>query len=454
VRRYWDDATSGGLQLSLGDPETERAVRAARVVLLLCRERSGTHWVPTGGPFQYHDVWLRDGARVVAALSVAGHAREARELADGLALFQWPMGAFVSQRGQLDGNGQAVWAFAQAALRPAPDSTVARYADLALSSGAWLEAQRRLGGSARLPFGALLPFAEPRDGELTRAQLVGNDAWAIAGLESGARLLHAAHRDAEAAHLDSLRSAHVASFVAALARTGRRDLPPSWQGVGLDWGNLAVAWPCRALPASDPHCAALAERVWHTAGDEGLASYGSPDSLHGYVGADLGTWALLAGRRADAERVLGALLRWRDATGGSAELFSRAERDYGGNLPPHPTGAAAIVQLVRNMLVYDDGDTLQLTLGARERWWRGARIEGAPTRWGTLALRFERRGAQAHWEWNAVPVWTALTLPPGTTLAAAPAGPLHGAPGGRTVLAPPGVTRADVALRASGGGRP
>jgi hypothetical protein len=143
--------------------------------------------------------------------------------------------------------------------------------------------------------------------------------------------------------------------------------------------------------------------------------------------------------------VLTALLAWRDATGAGAELFSRANRDFGANLPPHPTSAAALVSLVRNALVFDDGDTLQLTLAARDGWWYGAKIGRAPTRWGMLDLSFARTQGRAHWSWTAVPVWTALRLPPGTRLGSPPAPPCV-ASGAHTVLAPPGVSSAEVAI--------
>ncbi len=452
VRRYWEDALARGTEFALGDPEVERALAAARVVMLACRERRGPRWVPIGAPAHYRDVWLRDGARVVAALAVSGHTREARELAEGLALLEWPMGAFMSQRGQLDGTGQALWAFEQALLRPAPDDSLRRFAGAALRAFRWCESQRAFGRQSGWPFGMMLPFGEPRDNELVRAQLVGNDAWALAGYRAAARLLRAAGHHAEADTVETARARYLADFAAALRRSGAPDVPPSWQRVGRDWGNLAAAWPCAALAPGDPRCAALARRVWAAAGGAGLCTYGASDSLHYYVGADLGTWALLAGRRAEADGVLEAMLRWRTASGGAGEIFGR-DGGYARNLPPHATSAAALVMLVRNALVFDDGDTLMLTLGARAPWWRGARVRRAPTRWGMVDLAFRRAGDDAEWEWTPVPAWTALALPPGTRLAAAPA-PL--APGARPdlVLAPPGTMHARVALRSGAEARP
>jgi hypothetical protein len=291
----------------------------------------------------------------------------------------------------------------------------------------------------------MLPFGDPRDGELVKAQLVGTDAWAIAGYRSAARLLRAARRDREAAEVERSLARYSQDFSANLARTGSRDVPPSWDDGGRDWGNLAVGWPCAALPPGDPRLGALATRVWSAAPGSGLVTYGPPDSLHGYVGADLGTWALRADRRDDAERVLAALLHWRDACGAGGEIFSR-QGGYGRNLPPHPTAAAALIALTRNCLLFDDGDTLALTMGARAAWWRGAHVRQAPTRWGSIDLEFARSGLRARWRWSAVAVWTSLTLPPGTVLAEAAPSPLRGAAGASVVFAPPHTTHAEVSL--------
>ena len=454
ARRFWEREVARGARFRLGDPEVEDALRAARVTLLALRERRGDAWVPIGNPFQYRDVWLRDGARAIRALAVLGHTAEARGCCAGFEGLQWPQGAFLSQRGQLDGTGQALWAFEQALLRPSPDDSVGRFAAAAERAWRWIEWQRDLGRRAGWEFGPLLPYGDPRDAELVRAQLVGNDAWALAGYRAAARLLAAAGRTAEAETVEESRSRYLADFLRALegapARggAGSRDVPPSWQGVGRDWGNLAVVQPCGALPADDARAAALARRIWAAAGGAGLASYGAADTLQYYVGADLGTWALLAGERAAADSVLEAMLHWRTGSGGGAELFSRSSRDFGANLPPHATSAAALAGLVRDALLFDEGDTLRLTLGARARWWAGARVERAPTRWGLVDLAFRRQGDAAEWRWSPVPVWTELTLPPGTRLAGDPPAPLARGRTEAVVLAPPGTREASVSLAA------
>jgi hypothetical protein len=449
-------ALAGGTSFALPDSEVVNAMNAARLLLLACRERRGNAWVPIGNPFQYRDVWLRDGARVAHALAITGYGPIARAMMAGFLGFQWPNGAFLSQRGQLDGTGQALWAFEQVMLRGARPEELDPYIEAGQRAWRWIEWQRTAGRTSgiredgdgrvlRLPFGTMLPFADPRDAELVRAQLTGNDAWAIAGERALERMLRARGRTASADSVARDRVRYTDDFNAALARTGLDYVPPSWQGIGRDWGNLAIGWPCKVLAPGDRRLAATARRAWDQAGGLGLAVYGNRDSLHGYLGADLATWALLAGWRAPADSVLDAMLYWRTASGTAGELFTRSG-DFGRNLPPHPTSAAGLIALVRNSLLYDDLDTLRLTLGARSTWWSGSRVNAAPTWWGPIDLEFHLAAGQATWRWTPVPVWTSLTLPPGTRLATPPSAPL--VMKGDRVFAPPGTREASVQVSA------
>ena len=445
VRRYWSAQVERGARLELHDPEAEAAYRAAQVVLLACREQRADQWLPIGNPFQYRDLWIRDSARLIEALAVSGHTPEALQLASGIAELQWRQGAYLSQRGQLDGTGQAMWAFEQAALRMRPGPELTALARHALAACGWYEAQRDLGRQAGWPLARLMPFADPRDGELATAPLVGNDLWALAGYRSAARVCGAAGMPADSERVERQRAAYLADVLAALSHASSSDVPPCWIGAGRDWGNLVAAWPSQVLAPGDPRCARLARRLWARAGGAGVLCYGTDDSLQTYVGADLGVWAMLDDRPRSADSVLSAVLRWRNGNGAGAEIFSRSHRDFGLNLPPHPTSAAALVTLMRDALIFDDADTLLLTLSPRDAWWKGARVSRAPTRWGDLDLTFEHAGDHARWAWTPVPVWTRLRVPPGTALAGAPVPPLTSF-GPHFVLAPPGTHSADVAV--------
>lgn len=96
-----------------------------------------------------------------------------------------------------------------------------------------------------LAWSGLLPFGDPRDGELVRAQLVGNDAWSIAGLEVVATMARLAGDEDVAPRAAAEAREFRAIFSAALVRAKQPDVPPSWQGVGRDCGNTSVGYRTR-----------------------------------------------------------------------------------------------------------------------------------------------------------------------------------------------------------------
>lgn len=444
ARTRWRAELARAAPLATPDSLVNTAYRAALVTLLLGHERSGEDWIPIGNPFQYRDVWLRDGAQVIRALSVAGLTERARADAWAMRRFQFPHGVFISQFGQMDGTGQALWAMHEAASRPPSKEWAQRYLPAASAGVGWIERQRSQLRKIHLPSSGLLPYADPRDNELVRAQLVGNDAWSIAGERAAASLAALAGDDSLARAATLVADDYRAAFVAALARGGFADVPPSWQGPGRDWGNLATAWPARVLAADDPRLASLARRVL---GDGRLAGYGA-DSLHTYLGADLAEWSLIAGSPRLARAWLADLLAHSSSTLGQAEIFSRRDGGFGKNLPPHGTAAARIVQLVRDMIVNDTRDTLEIAAGGDAAWWNGTRFDHAPTRFGVVGLTLERPDSTTLLaRWDAVSVPARVRVPDGLVAVA----PL---PSGATLAGswlefPPRATEARVRVAAA-----
>jgi hypothetical protein len=414
ARGRWRDWLGRTARLETPDARVNAAWRAALVTLIQCQERRGSAWVPIGNPFQDRDVSIRDGARTVRALAVAGLTTLAREDAWTLRRFQLENGALISQRGQLDGTGQAVWALEQAASLPPSAEWSKRYLPIAEAGFRWIEQQRQATRRLKLPWRGLLPYAEARDHQLVRAQLVGNDAWALAGCRATAALARRAGRAGLARTADSTFGEYRATIRSALRRTPGPDLPAAWQGGARDGGNLSLGYPTQVLSPEDPRLARLAARV-RSARAPGLVASGGPDSMvHTDLGLDLAQTSLLAGRPAEARAALATLLAHGSSTFGHARRFDLAGGGFADDLPPHAAPAAGIVDLVRNMLVSDTRDTLEIALGGSLRWWEGTRFERAPTRFGVLDLALEHPAPnRLEARWTAVRVMTRARMPDG-----------------------------------------
>lgn len=443
--RAWRDQRREAARLHLGDSRVESAVDDALLVLMGCTERRDSALVPLGNPFQYRDTWIRDVARQVSALAQWGAVRRARELADGLLSFQSDAGTFLSQPGQLDGTGEALWAMGEAYGRGPSARAPGRLLDAVVSARRGVERDRA--GVARYApeFRGLMPPANPRDNELVHGYLFGTDAWTHAGLRSAVELLRAADRAESADSVERTASELREAVRRRLAHEAFEEPPACWTAEARDWGNLAAAFPTGVLDARDPRMIRLFSRLRTNPDAVGLASYGSADSLHAYLGADLVIDALVADRPDLWRSAFEQLLRWRTGTGGAPEIFSLRARSFGANLPPHATSAAALLTTIRQALVCDAlGDTLRLTEGTLPQWWDGeASLTGCGSRWGRFDLGFGRRADRVMWTWTPVPVWTTLALPPGARLADPPDPPLRAVDAHR-VLAPPGLGQAEV----------
>jgi hypothetical protein len=444
--KAWESRFAGAARLALGDPVLEKAAEHAIFVLIGCTEGHPDGTVPIGNPFQYRDTWIRDAARQIAALSQWCSDELACDLAVSLLAFQLLDGGFMSQRGQLDGTGQVLWALDQAfsrasATRAVPVSVV----KAVLRAWRWCERERALVRQFAPRFQGLMPPADPRDNELRRGYLVGTDCWTLAGYRSAAALVRTAGDALEAQAIEQSLREYQGTVHARLVALGGSDVPAAWRGPARDWGNLSVVYPCGVLEPFDDRARGLAKRIWASRGRVGLATYGSADSLHSYKAADLATWALLSDQPAVWDSVITDMMRWRTGTGGAPELFSSSTRDFGANLPPHATAAAAFLTTLRNGLVFDElGDTLRLTTGTRSGWWSGsAHLKGAPTRWGRIDISFKLAGGEARWVWTPVPVWTTLRVPPGMRVASTATSSLR-VRDAHTLLAPPGTGRAAV----------
>jgi hypothetical protein len=149
ARATWRERLASASPLATPDSLVNAAYRAALVTLWLCQERAGSEWAPIGNPFQYRDVWIHDGARVVRALAVAGCTDLSRSDAWTLTRFQLPSGVLISQHGQLDGTGEALWALAQAASLPPSREWAARTLPVVRRALEWIEVQRLLRPPAR-----------------------------------------------------------------------------------------------------------------------------------------------------------------------------------------------------------------------------------------------------------------------------------------------------------------
>ncbi len=464
LRSLWAKQEAGMMRIDVPEAKVGATYRAAIAELLESRIDTPTGWEQCPNRLQYRAFWIRDAAIETQALDLAGlHAAAAQNLGF-IDAFQRPGGLFISQAGQYDEWGQALWVLAQhAELAQEPAYAAAQLGRIGAAIG-WLSA-----ASAADPLG-LLPASTPDDNELAYGHITGDDLWAAAGLrsavaaavlagQSGGATATLAGRSAIAAATPAGQSVDVAAtpaganadavawtavdrrfeaaldraIAAAVAREGH--LPPVLDAKGgQGWGNYSAAFPVQVLGARSP--AVTATLRWaraHMA--EGLPTYLGGSELHDYLGFRIFQTELAAGDTADAVAGLYAELAHTTATDGGWEtgIAPFGGRASATNLAPHGTFAAEYVALLRNMLVADTpAGGVRLLAGASPAWLGpGQRITvtAAPTDHGAISFteRSTRGGETLAWH-GALAAGTPLSwvLPAWARDARTASGPVRG----------------------------
>lgn len=397
----WKARLAPATVFEVPEPKVQETFVASLVQILESRYEQDGEWVQTVNKLRYHAFWLRDAAIMTHALDLVGLHREAEENLDFFARYQHPDGLFISRKGQLDGIGQAIWALSEHVRRTNDPAFTRRALPQIDKAVTWL-----IRNTNKDPFN-LVPASDPNDNEKVKGHLLGDQFWAVAGLESAAKMASAlGDREREAAYgveRDVLRRRVKEEIQRVSERNGGTISPAVETADGRDWGNLWVAWPARVLAARDPFVGRTLAKTRSTFA-EGISTYGPKKRLHSYIGFRVFETELLRGEQDRVVQGLYDTLAHTTATHQAAEIMSRAgDPDVvQDNLAPHGWFSAEYVELLRNMLVREEGAGIDLFSAVAPGWVQPGKqvvVRAAPTTRGavTATLRGEPGGATLTW---------------------------------------------------------
>lgn len=392
VVSFWTNLLRKGAWLGVPEKKVVDTYRANLVYLFIAREKRGEDYIQKVNKFQYDAFWIRDGAFMVRALDVWGFPLEAERSALYFLKFQRTDGLFISQEGQLDGWGQTLWTFGQH-FRLTKDTLFARQVYPGIKKAMeWLirtrEESKKEMGIGR----GLIPATHPHDNENVYGHIIGNDFWAYQGVVEAVNMARALGYEEDVKRWEAEARDYrefILENLKEVTSATRGYIPPSLEGGGFDWANLKAVYPCRVLEPMDEMVTATLKKVREQNFNEGLMTYASLDNLHGYIGIDVPQTELIRGEK---EKVLDAfysLLLHTTATNAGFEMCSASSRDFGGNLTPHGCFAGKFLDLLRNMLVREEGEELHLFSCLPPSWIKVGELISllnAPTEFGSLSI--------------------------------------------------------------------
>jgi hypothetical protein len=395
VVTFWNAILDRGIQITTPEKKVNDTFRTSLVNDLAALNKVGGDSVQTINQLQYHGFYLRDSADFVRMYDTSGYPDIAGAIVDFFATRQQPDGNFLSQPGQYDGWGEALWTYGEH-YRMTHDKVFASSVYPRIQRAvAWLEK-----ATAADPL-HIVPATDVRDNEYIAGHLTGYNFLALDGLEAAVRMAHdLGYADDERSFTEveqELRGNFMKRLNVVTAQTGGY-IPPALDGStgGTDWGNLLSLTPEQQLAPFDPRVTATLKAT-QARYEEGLIVYRQPDQgtyLHHYLTVKNTLTELIRGEQEQAIREFYAELLHTSSTNTGWEYSIRpwGDRDFSGNLSPHGWFGAEFRNLLRNMMVREEGSTLHL-LSAVSPEWIGAgkaiRVQRAATYFGQYGFDLE-----------------------------------------------------------------
>jgi hypothetical protein len=206
------------------------------------------------GPFTYKRFWFRDAAFIVQAMTALGLFKNIEKIIDRFPGRQTPTGYFMSQDGEWDSNGQAIWAIK--GFTDATQGNIKKEWRTSIYKAAkWIKAKRHY--SERDPLhNGLLPAGFSAEHFGPSDFYYWDDFWAVVGLRDAASM---ARRDdpklaEEFQHqADDLLNSIEASLASVQNQLHHPGIPaaPSRRMDAGAIGCLVASYPLQIYPAKD-----------------------------------------------------------------------------------------------------------------------------------------------------------------------------------------------------------
>lgn len=394
---FWNGILKRGMQIELPEPKAVDTFYASLVWDLMAIDHIGPDYIQTVNKLHYHGFYLRDGADIVHDYDITGYPEIAREILDFFARKQLPNGNFLSQPEEYDGWGEALWAYGQH-YQMTHDKEFAEWALPQIARAVdWLKRAR-----AADPL-HIIPASNVHDNENGPGHITGYNFLALSGLRVAIEMARETGHAELAKNWQAEYDDYQRAFFKVLDERTAADggyIPPALDGQkgGYDWGNLLAVVPEPILEPHDPRVTATLKAV-QAKYAEGIMTYADGEFLHHYLTIKNTMTEVIRGDQERALEEFYGLLLHTSSTQAGFEFAIRpwGDRNFEDNLAPHGWFAAEYRNLLRTMLVREQGDELHLLSAVSPEWigqGKTIAVRQAPTSFGTIAYTLDQPSDQ------------------------------------------------------------
>jgi hypothetical protein len=350
------------------------------------------------GPYTYKRFWFRDAVFILNSLLSLGGVERTRRAMREFEPRQRLDGYFLSQEGEWDSNGEALWFYHRfAALTGEAPSKEALHA---IAKGARWITRKRLPMQPVRPESGLLPAGFSAEHLGPNDYYYWDDFWAVAGLRAAATLLRATDPQRAGALI-----AEAEEFFATIRRSfpsgphrrypGAMPASPHRRMDGGAVGSLVADYPLQLFAPGDSWITKTADYLCETQLQSGGFFQNMIHSgINAYLTLHLAQVRLRSGDPAAAWKLMDAVVALASPTGQWPEAIHPLTRGGCMGDGQHIWAAAEWLMFIRNLFVREEADALIIGSGVKAAWFETSPAEFGPTLTpcGSLRVAFENQG--------------------------------------------------------------
>jgi len=343
------------------------------------------------GPYTYKRFWFRDAAFIVYSLLIANLPQRAKTVIERFFHRQEKNGYFMSQEGEWDSNGQALWAMAMY-CRFTEEDVPSHWLDSICLGADWIINKRGKCKNGLFPAGFSAEHLGPND------NYYWDDFWGVAGLEGASYLLERADRG-EDAHKFHLESKHFLRNIKQSLHKIHRDKKehynsamPASPNRRLDSGcvgSLAAGYPLNIWPCTDEKLAATANFLFDNCLIDGAFYHDiSHSGINPYLSLHIAQ-ILLGASDKKFSVIMDAIAALASPAGQWPEAIHPQLKTGCMGDGQHTWAAAEWISMVRNCFIREEGESLILCQGILPQFFENASALSfgpAPTLFGMIKV--------------------------------------------------------------------
>jgi len=381
------------------------------------------------GPYTYKRFWFRDAAFILNVLLALGGVDRTRRVLQHFTPRQRRDGYFLSQEGEWDSNGEAIWMFHRFVTLTG-EALPEPWLDAIAKGARWIM-RKRLPRDTGRPEAGLLPAGFSAEHLGPNDFYYWDDFWGVAGLHCAADLLRQ-HQPDFARECDAVGVEFLQTIERSFPRGSQRRFPgaiPASPKRRMDSGavgNLVADYPLQLFPPGDERILRTANYLRdHSSHRGGFFQNMIHSGINPYLTLHLAQVRLRAGDPEAAWALIDTVVGLASPTGQWPEAIH--PKTGGGCMGDgqHMWAACELAMMLRNCFVREEAQhpgvardgRLVVAAGVRPEWWRDAEASFGPTLtpFGAVTVTVRADGENATvlvaGQWRGAPPQIDVRLP-------------------------------------------